>query len=208
MEHVFEWVQNYGYAALYLLLMLGIVGLPIPDETLLVFCGYLISQGTLKAAPTLLTAVAGSATGITLSYFIGRTVGLGAVHKFGRYIHIDEQRLAAANRWFDRIGYWALMGGYFIAGVRHLTALSAGTSKLSYRLFALFAYSGALLWASLFLTLGYFFGEKWQAIAEKMHQYILWISAVVLLAVAVYVVIRWRKSRTARPANAPSAAAE
>jgi membrane protein DedA with SNARE-associated domain len=195
MEHVFEWVQTYGYAALYMLLMLGIVGLPIPDETLLVFCGYLISKGTLKAAPTLLTALAGSATGITLSYIIGRTLGLGVVHKYGKYIHVTEERLDYVHKWFDRIGHWALMGGYFVAGVRHLTAITAGTSKLSYRSFALFAYSGALLWASLFLTLGYFFGEKWQMIAETMHEYLLWISIAVLLAVAVYLLIRWQKSR-------------
>lgn len=201
MEHVFEWVQTYGYAALYMLLMLGIVGLPIPDETLLVFCGYLISKGTLKPAPTLLTALAGSATGITISYTLGRTLGLGAVHKFGKYMHITEDRLEAANKWFDRVGHWALMGGYFIAGVRHLTALSAGTSKLNYRSFALFAYSGALLWASLFLTLGYFFGEKWQAIAETMHEYLLWISIAVLAALAVYLFVRWRKSRKALAAG-------
>ena len=41
MEGVFEWVARYGYAGIFLALVLGIVGLPIPDETLLVFCGYL-----------------------------------------------------------------------------------------------------------------------------------------------------------------------
>ena len=44
MEAVFGWVATYGYGALFGLLIFGIVGLPIPDETLLVFCGYLDLQ--------------------------------------------------------------------------------------------------------------------------------------------------------------------
>ena len=48
MEFVFQWVSTYGYGALFVLLMLGIVGLPVPDETLLVFCGYLILTGVAR----------------------------------------------------------------------------------------------------------------------------------------------------------------
>ncbi|MEO7144016.1 MAG: hypothetical protein ABI165_11020, partial [Bryobacteraceae bacterium] len=86
MDQVFDLVATYGYAALYVLLMLGIVGLPIPDETILVFTGYLISRGTLKPVPALLTAVLGSSSGITVSYILGRTLGLEAIHKFGKYL--------------------------------------------------------------------------------------------------------------------------
>src|ERR1700719_3532432 len=129
MERIFEWVSHYGYGGLFLLLVLGIVGLPIPDETLLVFCGYLISRGRMHPAATYLTAVAGSWCGISLSYTIGRTAGIGVVNKFGKYLHITEERLAKVHVWFDRVGHWALLIGYYIAGVRHFTAIVAGTSK-------------------------------------------------------------------------------
>src|SRR6266498_4731136 len=69
---ILNWVSVYGAPALFVLLMLGIVGLPIPDETLLVFSGYLIYRGTLHPATTWIFAFAGSACGITLSYTIGR----------------------------------------------------------------------------------------------------------------------------------------
>src|SRR5271154_124267 len=48
MDAVFGWVATYGYGALFGLLIFGVVGLPIPDETLLVFCGYLISKGKMN----------------------------------------------------------------------------------------------------------------------------------------------------------------
>ena len=50
MSHVFAWIAQYGYGAIFLLLMLGVVGLPVPDETLLVYCGYLISKGVMHPA--------------------------------------------------------------------------------------------------------------------------------------------------------------
>ena len=199
MEFVFQWVSTYGYGALFLLLMLGVVGLPIPDETLLVFCGYLISRGTLNPALTLGTAVAGSWCGISLSYTIGRTLGIGVVHRFGKYLHLDETRLFRVQRWFDRRGHWALFGGYYIAGVRHLTAIIAGASGLKFAHFALFAWSGAVCWAAAFLTLGYFIGEDWRRIAELIHRYVLYGSIVVIAMVLVYVLVRRRRGVAGTP---------
>ena len=45
----FVWIAQYGYLAIFCLLMFGIVGLPVPDETLLTFTGYLVYKGTLSA---------------------------------------------------------------------------------------------------------------------------------------------------------------
>jgi membrane protein DedA with SNARE-associated domain len=189
MEFVFQWVSTYGYGALFVLLMLGIVGLPIPDETLLVFCGYLISRGTLNPEATLLTAVLGSWCGISLSYWIGRTLGLGVVHRFGRVLHVNQERLDRVHQWFDHSGHWALFGGYYIAGVRHLTAIIAGASKLGFGTFILFAWSGGVCWAAAFLTLGYFIGEDWRRIADLVHRDLLYGSIVVIAVVLLYLIV-------------------
>lgn len=187
MEAVFGWVATYGYGALFGLLILGIVGLPIPDETLLVFCGYLISRGHLGAPGTYLTALAGSCCGITISYVIGRTAGLSVVHRFGRYLHIEQKQLDRVHGWFERSGHWALFGGYYIAGVRHFTAIIAGASKLEFPTFALYAWGGAATWVAVFLTLGYVIGEKWRAVADLVHEYLTYASVVgILLAVLIY----------------------
>ena len=194
MEFVFQWVSTYGYGALFVLLMLGIVGLPIPDETLLVFCGYLISRGTLNPVWTLVTAVLGSWCGISVSYWIGRTLGLGVVHRFGRYLHVDQERLDRVHRWFEHSGHWALFGGYYIAGVRHLTAIIAGASKLSFGSFVLFAWTGGFCWAAAFLALGYFIGEDWRRIAEIVHRDVLYGSIAVIAAVLLYLLVRKRRA--------------
>jgi membrane protein DedA with SNARE-associated domain len=195
MTNVFDWITLHGPAALFVLLVLGIVGLPIPDETLLVFCGYLISRGRLSVWSTAIAAVAGTWSGITLSYYIGRVFGLGVVHKFGKYLHVTEEGLAKVHLWFDRMGHWALFVGYFIAGVRHFTAIVAGTSRLRFASFAAYAWAGGVVWVACFLTMGYFLGERWREVAELVHKYVTEASIVLVICAAGFYLFRLRHPR-------------
>src|SRR5437879_2037327 len=146
MDTIFHWVVEYGYAGLFVLLMLGIVGLPIPDETLLTFAGYLCYHRHLNLPFTILSAFGGSVCGITISYGLGRTFGYYLVHKYGYLLSITDEKMNRVLMWFERVGKWTLPIGYFIPGIRHLTAYVAGTSKLPWYLFALFAYPGGFVW--------------------------------------------------------------
>jgi membrane protein DedA with SNARE-associated domain len=201
MDSVFTWVGTHGYGAVFLLLLLGVVGIPIPDETLLVFCGYLVWKGTLRPVPAFFSALAGSWCGISLSYTIGRTLGLGVVHRFGKYLHITEERLNRVHGWFDRIGHWALFAGYYIAGLRHFTAIVAGISKLRFPTFAAYAWSGGVLWVTTFLTLGYFLGDKWEQIAEVIHHYIVYASIVILAGAGLWYYLRFKRQRSGKTAG-------
>jgi membrane protein DedA with SNARE-associated domain len=193
MDAVFAWITSYGYAGLFTLLMLGIVGLPIPDETLLVFCGYLIWKGNFHPLPTFLAGFGGSICGISISYLLGRTCGHIVILRYGRLIGLTQERLDRVHRWFDHLGSWLLTIGYFIPGVRHFTALVAGTAGMSWRAFALFAYCGAAFWVGTFLTLGYFMGEKWQQSSAAFHKYtLLGLAAAIVIGVAVWLARRRR----------------
>jgi membrane protein DedA with SNARE-associated domain len=195
MEGVFEWVARYGYAGIFLALVLGIVGLPVPDETLLVFCGYLVSQGRLHPAGAFLAALAGSWCGISTSYAIGRYLGFNVARRFGWLFHLDDQKLEKVHQWFHRTGHWALFVGYYIAGVRHFTAIVAGASRLEYRTFITYAWTGGALWVALFLSLGYYLGENWRAIAELVHRYVAYASVALLIVVGGIYWLRRRRRR-------------
>ena len=152
-QQILAWITQYGYAAVFILLIFGIVGLPVPDETLLTFAGYLIYRGTFSLPLAFASAAAGSACGMTISYTLGRVLGLAVLHRYGKYLHLTPERLARAHAWFERVGHWALTVGYFIPGVRHLTAYAAGMSEVAPHQFALFAYAGTILWVTTFLSL-------------------------------------------------------
>ncbi len=197
-DNLTAWLLQYGSFALFALLALGIFALPIPDETLMVFSGVLISQGKLSALPTLLAAYAGSISGISISYCLGRTAGSYLLHKYGPWLRMSEQRIQRVHNWFERIGKWALLIGYFIPGVRHFTGYVAGTTELHYKRFALFAYTGAIIWVSCFIAAGYFLGNKWLHIVEVAEEQWLNITAVVaigVLTIAIWWIARWRKKR-------------
>ncbi len=191
------WIAQYGYPAIFGLLMLGIVGLPVPDETLLIFAGYLVATGALSSVPTLLTAFLGSVCGITISYAAGRSLGPYVVERFGRWLHIDARQMEWVRRWYERQGKYVLIAGYFVPGVRHVTAYLAGSSQLSWRTFVLFAFSGALLWSAGFITLGYFLGEEWRRMALLLHDGLIGVSVLILMLLG-YKVMRWRRGLSAR----------
>jgi membrane protein DedA with SNARE-associated domain len=190
-QHVLAWIAQYGYLAIFSLLVLGIVGLPVPDETLLTFTGYLVFRGNLALPLAFLSAFAGSACGITLSYTLGHFFGLILIRRYGKYLRITEQHIEKAHAWFRRAGHWSLTIGYFIPGVRHLTAYAAGMSELEYPTFALFAYAGAALWAGTFIGLGYLLGERWQAVQANIHHYLVGCAIAIVVVGAAY--LAWRK---------------
>src|SRR5262249_35493347 len=194
-EQIGQWITAYGYPAIFVLLVFGIVGLPVPDETLLTFTGYLIYSGRLKLLPAFLSAFSGSVCGITISYILGRTFGLALIHRYGKYIHLTEERIRYAHNWFERVGRWGLTFGYFIPGVRHFTAYAAGISELEAHEFAAFAYSGAFIWATTFISLGYFLGERWASTSERIHTYMLIATGVGIGLGLPYLAWRWWRGR-------------
>ncbi len=189
-------MATYSYAAIFGLLVFGIVGVPVPDEFLLTGCGFLVFQGHLRLAPALASAWAGSVCGITCSYIIGRTVGWKFLHsRPGRMLHITDAQIRWVHDWFDRIGHWALLVGYFIPGVRHFTAIVAGTSKLELHSFAVFAYTGAALWVSTFVFIGYHFGPQWSVILAQVERHLKIASILAGVIVAAYVTFLWFRRR-------------
>src|SRR5215813_12552066 len=101
-QQVLAWITQYGYVAIYSLLVLGIVGLPVPDETLMTFTGYLVYSGHLSLLPAWLAAFFGSASGITISYVLGRTFGLALIHRYGKYCRIKQEHVDKAHAWFEK----------------------------------------------------------------------------------------------------------
>lgn len=191
MSGILHWVEQYGYLGLFSSLVLGIVGIPLPDEGLLTFAGYLVYKGHLRLSLTIASAFLGSVCGISLSYFLGRTVGLYLLERYARNL-MPSQKMKQVHDWFERFGKWGLLLGYFVPGIRHLTALAAGASRLELPVFALFAYSGALIWSASFIALGYTLGEQWAPVSGQIHIYSVTFSLLVIAFAVLYLFLRKR----------------
>lgn len=161
LQYLHHLIHHYGGVGLFALLALGIFGLPIPDETLLVFTGLLLAQKTVPIT-IIFWAYAGSVVGVTASYLLGLYLGKNILSHFGKYIGITHQKLEKAHAWYERVGKWSLLIGYYIPGIRHIFGFFAGSAYLSYWQFALYAYTGGLIWTATFISIGYFFYHQWQ----------------------------------------------
>jgi len=160
MSFVLDLIAQYGYIALYILLALGIVGIPVPDEILLTFVGYLSSLGIFDYPTAVAVSLLGAMTGMVFSYWAGRKLGKPVLRKYGKWVKLTPRRLRKAERWFRRYGPWTISFGYFIPGIRHLTCYLSGVSGMNQRKYLAFAGFGALFWCLFFITLGYFVGTR------------------------------------------------
>lgn len=201
MEHLLELlISRYGYIGLTLALALGIVGVPVPDEALLTYSGYLVGNGTLLGPLVVLSAFLGSAIGITASYVIGIRFGLPFLLRFGPRIHLSSARIERAQDWMNRFGKLLLFAGFFIPGFRHVTAYMAGMSRFKLRTFLLYAYAGALVWSTLFVYIGYLLDERWESVKTYVHhnyRTLLFIACLLaLFALCFRMIVAARKVKT------------
>lgn len=197
MDHNLDsFIGQYGYVGIILALAGGIIGLPIPDELVLTFIGYSVSQGRMSYFMALGSSFIGSITGVTISYFIGKKLGLPFLNKFGPIMYITEERIQLSRRLFNRWGVLMLFFGYFIPGVRQVTSFIAAISHIRFGKFALYAYPGGLLWSITFIALGQKLGENWSMAENYFSDYILYgmgLLFVVGLLLFAFRLLRFRK---------------
>jgi membrane protein DedA with SNARE-associated domain len=192
----YHFIYQFGYPALYVLLSAGIVGIPIPDETLMIFVGSLTApEGPFSYSTALMVIFAGTMTGMVVSYILGHRVGKPFLYRYGKWIKLTPSRIERAEGWFKRYGMWAVFFGYFVPGVRHFTCYLAGVSGVGLSRYLLYAATGALIWCTTFLTLGHFIGRNLDGLLHLVHKYV-GVSLVVLIAmfiIGILIYLRLRK---------------
>jgi membrane protein DedA with SNARE-associated domain len=167
---IIDAVQEYGYSALFFFLWLGIVGMPIPDEVVVMSGGFVTSLGLLSTIGALVVTYAGVVSGLSLGYVIGRFFGEHAIRYLTRKKKL-ETYLEKSNQLIAKYGKTALIISYFIPVVRHIVPYLVGIHKMPYTQYALYSYSAGFVWTvSLFLA-GKYFGNHILLMADGFQKY-------------------------------------
>lgn len=190
MEYITYFVSHYGYLAILILLLPGVFGIPLPDELLLTFVGYLALQGDLRLISALAVVAAGAILGITLDYWVGRAAGTKLIKEPGAGFRLRPERFKCLEEQLHRYGGWGLCLGYFAPGVRHWVAIAAGIMKFPLAWFTLFAYAGALAWSLLYILLGYFLGIKAGLWAQRLGAHGLIAAGFIVALLLGYFLIQ------------------
>ena len=198
---VTEEIAKYGYAAIFLLMVLESACVPIPSEVTMLFAGALVSAPFLAPEHQLdLVAVAvigagANLVGSWLAYWAGYAGGRPLVDRWGRYLLLRPHEIDRAHAWFDRYGQEAVFFGRLLPVVRTFISLPAGVARMNVWKFSLYTVLGCLPWTFGLAFLGYKLGERWDEV-ERFLRPVSWlVAALVVTAVGWWA---WRRIRYLR----------
>jgi len=190
-----SFVAGYGYLALFLVLFLEELGvpLPIPGDLALLFAGYLVGRGLMRFDLSVLVIVLAGFLGASGLYVFTRRYGRAMVLRYGRYLHLDAGRLAWLETRFQRFGPWAVLMARVTPGLRIYTSVLAGLGQVPYPRFATALGPAVIIWAVGFVFLGSRVGENWDELATLLEHHAIWVAAAVFPLAAFGALLWWRK---------------
>lgn len=208
-EQIVAALQNNPYLGAVIVFLLCGMGLPLPEELVLLAAGYLCAKfpDTVSLPVMMGWSAAAILGGDLLPYVLGRVFGVRLLRlRWLRFV-ITKQRLANFDRWFRRRGDYVILIARFLAGIRMVAFFTAGTMKMPWRRFLLLDGLGIVLIVPSLTLLGFHsaaFIEHVVETARKVERGILFGALGGAVVVGLWYWL-WRRRRTkllqARPSE-------
>jgi membrane protein DedA with SNARE-associated domain len=206
-----HYISQYGYVAVFVLMLIESACIPIPSEVIMLFGGAL-SAGALSTGshPALIgiviAGVLGNVAGSYLAWAVGKYAGQAAVRRWGRKVGIREHEIDRATAWFERHGPVAVLVGRIVPVIRTFISLPAGFAGMPAVSFGIFTTLGCIPWTAALAIAGYALGANWQTVANDFHGPTYIIAGIVVVAIVAALII-WRRRRRSEDTGAQPAAA-
>lgn len=186
-------IREHGAVAVLVIITLESFGVPLPGESLLLLASGLAARGELSTPAVAAAAFAGAVLGDNIGYAIGRYAGRTLLLRHGDKIGLTAERLDQVEAAFHRFGPPAVAFARFVAVLRQLNGVVAGTLAMPWWRFLPFNAIGAALWVGVWLTVGHEVGAHVEALTRLAVRFWPGLLAVALVAVAA--VVLWRRRR-------------
>jgi membrane protein DedA with SNARE-associated domain len=181
-------IHTYGYAAVFVGIMLESIGLPLPGESLMIAAAlYAASTHRLDIFVLVPVAAAGAVCGDQIGYFVGRWIGERVLSRWGRKIGLTDERLELGRFLFRRYGGSVVLLGRFIAFLRTFAAVLAGANRMQWHRFLLWNALGGIGWTSLYGFGAYALGDAAKRLSGPVGLVLAVVGGVALLAAVVFV---------------------
>jgi membrane-associated protein len=194
LEQLLQFIESYGYLGLFFWVWLGIFGLPIPNEVLSMTVAIATSQKVLNPFIAFFVFYLGIVAALTTCYFLGRSIGrplIGFFEKRKRYAHLIDRSF----KLIEKHHAFSLSISYFIPGIRNFVPFLYGFSKLPYRTFALFSYTGAFIWLCITFSLGFLFGDQMDVIIHYGKEFLILVCIALIVLIILKIILRRRKKK-------------
>ena len=185
MDHL---VATYGYWAVFGVVALESVGIPLPGETALVAAAiYAGHTHKLSIWLIFVVAAAGAILGDNLGFWIGDKGGYPLLRKYGRYLRLDTPKIKVGRYVFDRYGGSVVFFGRFVSVLRTYAAFLAGTNRMPWRRFLVFNAAGGVAWSALYAFGAYAIGSSFRHLSGTLNLIFAAVAVVVLVVVLLLV---------------------
>lgn len=196
-----DFMEQFGYLGILLLIALENVFPPIPSEVILTFGGFMTTKTALTPIGVITIATLGSLIGAIILYYIGRMLDVERLEKiidrWGKFLRVKKEDIRRADTWFDKHGNWAVFLCRMVPLIRSLISVPAGMSGMKLVPFLLFTTLGTIIWNTILVTLGVMLGDRWEDIVAFMDVYsniayaLIAICGIVLI---IFYIRRFRKN--------------
>lgn len=199
LEFVTNLLLAHGYIVVFLGAALDNYGLPASGDIVLFAGGYFANQGQAALPIVMLCGFAGAFVSDNSVYWVGRIGGRPLIDRVLRirllHFLIDEKTLHKVEGYFEEHGGRTVFLGRFGPGLRSMTPLFAGVSRMKYYYFLPFNLSAGVVWAVAYSIVGYVFGQYWETLLETAKDVGFGFVALVALFLVLYVMRRRARRR-------------
>ncbi|WP_172372592.1 VTT domain-containing protein [Sporosarcina jiandibaonis] len=196
-----EFMSEFGYFGVLLLIMLENIFPPIPSEVILTFGGFMTTFTEMTQLGVIIAATIGSVIGAMILYSIGLLIDVSRLEKivdrWGRLLRLTRKDIHKADAWFDKYGPWTVFFCRLVPLIRSLISVPAGMSNMNFPLFILLTTLGSLLWNGILVSVGVAVGDNWESIVYYMDIYsnIAYVIIGMSGVAAIIWYIRFRRKR-------------
>ncbi|HEX6984364.1 MAG TPA: DedA family protein [Planctomycetaceae bacterium] len=203
-------VGDYGLYAVFLLMLVDAV-FPAASELVMVYGGALaagafadhevvlfgrtIDEGLPAYVAIALAGTIGYTIGAIGGWAVGLYGGRPYLERHGRWLHLDEEKLGRAERWFERWEDWAVFLGRLTPVVRSFVSVPAGVLEAPFVRYTLLTLAGSAIWCFGFAGAGYLAGASWEDLHHAFRYFDYLVAAAIVGVIAWVVVSRLRRRR-------------
>ena len=193
---ILDWISNYGYGGIMLLMALESACMPVPSEIVMPFAGYLVARdGVMSLLGITIAGSLGCTIGSIAAYVFGFYAGRPLILRYGKYILVREKHLITAEEWFEKWGDKATFIARLLPVIRTVISLPAGIAKMNFKKFVFYSFVGSVPWTFMLAYVGYVLGSEWESIKGVFRELDI-IVVVAVLAVVVYYVYRVKRKNS------------
>jgi membrane protein DedA with SNARE-associated domain len=192
-----DWVVDYGYLAIFLLMLAESACIPFPSEVTMLVGGWYAATGELNFFWVGACGVLGNLVGSWAAYWVGRTTGRGLLDRYGKYILIRSHDIDRAEVWWEKYGEAATFFSRLLPVIRTFISLPAGIARMPIGKFSVYTFLGVIPWTFALAWLGVVVEDNWEAVLDYFDVPTLIIAALLVVGAGVWYLRRRRQRKNA-----------